>query len=56
MRTTLPESDRRNTDASLDEQEGNRDNPRRQREPDREREEDGQDGTGANRSPRRHNA
>jgi hypothetical protein len=56
MRTTLPEhaSDRRHTDGSLDEQEGARDNPRRQREPDKEREDDGQDGTGANRSPRRH--
>jgi hypothetical protein len=56
MRTTLsePASDRRHTDATLDEQEGARHNPRRQREPDSEREDDDRDGTAINRSPRRH--
>jgi hypothetical protein len=54
MRTTLLEhaSGRRGNDAARDEQEAARDNPRRQREPDSEREDDDRNGT--SRSPRRH--
>jgi hypothetical protein len=56
MRTTLAEqaSDRRGTDAAPDEQEVARDNPRRQREPDNERENDDRHGSGTSQSPRRH--
>jgi hypothetical protein len=56
MRTTLPEhaSDRRDNDAGHDEPEVARDNPRRQREPDNEREDDDRLRDGASRSPRRH--
>jgi hypothetical protein len=54
MRTNLPEpgSDRRGNDATDDQQEVDRDNPRRRREPHNEREDDDRHGT--SRSPLRH--
>ena len=56
MRTTLTEkaSDRRGGEASDDQQEVARDNPRRRREPYNERENDDRRGSGPTRSPLRH--
>lgn len=56
MRTTLeePATSRRGSDIAHDEQEVARDNPRRQREPDNDREADDRPVNGTSRSPRRH--
>ena len=56
MRTSLSEhaSVRRGRDAAYGEQELARDNPRRQREPSNEREDDDRHGNGTSRSPLRH--
>ena len=58
MRTTLEEhaTSRRGHDTAHDEPDIARDNPRREREPDNDREADDRPANEAGRSPRRHSA